>query len=80
MELDTNNQLKASLLEAKRDEIHYLDQIYKYMKYLEHTYKAGKLQDKEKAFQIEISLSNVSKQRKHAKQQLKDLTNDNTTV
>ena len=63
----------SKLIEAKTDELHYLDQVYKYMKYLEHTYKAGCLKDKEKALQIDISLRNINKQRDTLKKEIKKL-------
>ena len=43
------------------------------MKYLEHTYKAGCLKDKEKALQIDISLRNINKQRDTLKKEIKKL-------
>jgi hypothetical protein len=50
-------------MNTKTDELHYLDQIYKYMKHLEHIYKVGNMKDEEKARLIDISLKNVETQR-----------------
>lgn len=76
IESKTDKQIKASFISAKTDELHYLDQIYKYMKHLEHIYKVGKLQDEEKAWQIDISLSNTNRQREKIKNEIKQLCGD----
>lgn len=73
---DTEKRIKTSFIEAKTDELHYLDQVYKYLKYLEHIYKVGKLQDEEKAWQIGISLSNINRQREKVKNKIKQLRED----
>lgn len=73
MQLDTENQLKESLISAKRDELHFLDQIYKYMKHLEFMYTSGKLEDKKKAFHIKISLTNIDYQREILKKEIEYL-------
>jgi len=73
---DTEKRIKTSFIEAKTDELHYLDQVYKYLKYLEHTYKVGKLEDKEKAWQIDISLKNTNKQRDIVRREIVRLTED----
>ena len=76
MQLDTENQLKESLISSKRDELHFLDQIHKYMKHLEFMYTSGKLEDKKKAFHIEISLSNIDYQREILKKEMENLENE----
>ena len=76
MDTKTEKQIKASVIGAMTDELHYLDQIYKYMKHLEHIYKVGKLQDEEKAWQIGISLSNTNRQREKVKNKIKQLRKD----
>jgi len=76
MNTKTEKQIKASFIGAKTDELHYLDQIYKYMKHLEHIYKVGKLEDEEKAWQISISLSNTNRQREKIKNEIKQLCED----
>lgn len=73
MQLDTDNQLKASFIEAKKDELHYLDQIYKYTKHLEFIYKSGKLENKTKAWYTEISLSNINFEREKVKKEIEEL-------
>lgn len=69
-------QLNESLISAKRDELHFLDQIHKYMKHLEFMYTCGKLEDRKKAFHIEISLSNIDYQRKELKKEMENLENE----
>lgn len=71
---DTEKRIKTSFIEAKTDELHYLDQVYKYLKYLEHIYKVGKLEDKEKAWQIDISLKNTNRQRDIVRKEIVRLT------
>lgn len=74
MDTKTEKQIKASFIGAMTDELHYLDQIYKYMKHLEHIYKVGKLEDKEKAWQIDISLKNTNRQRDIVRKEIVRLT------
>jgi hypothetical protein len=76
MDTKTEKQIKASFIGAMTDELHYLDQIYKYMKHLEHIYKVGKLQDEEKAWHVGISLSNTNRQREKVKNKIKQLRED----
>lgn len=54
---------KHKLLNLKQDEVHYLDQIYKYMKHLEYLYKTSIIKDNNKAHQINISIQNIKNQR-----------------
>jgi hypothetical protein len=73
MLLNTENQLDPSFLKAKNDELHFLDQIYKYTKHLECMYKSGKLQDKNKAFYTEISLSNINSEREKVQRDIEEI-------
>jgi len=73
MDAETKKRIKTSLIIAKTDELHYLDQVYKYLKHLEHIYKVGKLEDKNKALQIEISLENTGKQRETLKKEISEI-------
>lgn len=67
-------QSNIKLAEAKNDELHFLDQIYKYMKHLEFMYTSGKLEDKKKSFHIENSLSNIDYQREILKKEIEEFT------
>lgn len=60
METDPNteDQLVSKLLDAKLKELFYYKQIFKYLKHLEHIYKVGKLENKNKAYYMDISLKN----------------------
>ena len=57
--------------QRKSDELHYLDQIYKYMKHLEYLYISNKEKDADKLWQIKISLSNVDNQRTSLREEIK---------
>ena len=73
MKLDTDNQLKDSFIELKKDELHYLDQIFKYTKHLEFLYRSGKLEDKNKALYTQIILSNINSEREKVKKEIEEL-------
>jgi hypothetical protein len=61
-DFNTNSLRKKSLQEAKENELHYLKQVLKYFKHLEHLYKNGATKDETHAFSIEISINNTQKQ------------------
>lgn len=69
--LKSESSLK--LIEAKKDELHYLHQIYKYLNHLEHSYKSGELKDNSKAYQINISLENTDNQIKLVEEELSNI-------
>jgi len=73
MDSDTENPIKGSFISAKTDELHYLDQVYKYLKCLEHIYKVGKLEDEDKAWYINVSIQNTNRQREKVKLEIKQL-------
>ena len=62
MDEDTEKRIKASLIEAKEDELHFLKEIYKYMKHLEHIYMVGKLENEDMAWQTKHNLCNIYRQ------------------
>lgn len=61
------------LVETKQDELHYLNQIFKYLKHLELLY-ITKLSDREKLQRIQISINNTSSEIKIATKTLEELT------
>lgn len=63
IDMNSERQTINKRLAAKQDELHYLDQVYKYLKFLEQGYNVGVLKDEEKAWQINISLLNIGRQR-----------------
>lgn len=56
MDKETEKLIKIGFLNAKNDELHYLNQVIKNLKHLEHIYLAGKLEDEKKAFGIKNGL------------------------
>lgn len=74
MQLNTDNQIKSSLIEAKKEELHHLDQLFKHMKYLELIYKSGKLEHKNRAWYTEIGLNNLNSERERVKREIEELT------
>lgn len=64
----------SRFLEAKRNELHYLDQVYKYLKHLENIYTTGKLKDENHAWQVQTSLRNTETQRNIVSKKIEELT------
>ena len=64
----------AKLIKSREEEFYYLNQVYKYLKYLEHLYTSSKLEDENQAWQISISLKNTETQRKTVAKKLHELT------
>ena len=72
MQLDTNNQIKASLIEAKKDELHYLNQIAKYLNHLYYTYTTGKLKNDNRAWYTKVGIKNCNSERERVEQEIED--------
>jgi hypothetical protein len=65
---------KDRIIKAKKDELYYLNQVYKYLKHLEHLYNTGKISDEGKSFQIKVSLNNTQAQINTLSDELENLT------
>lgn len=76
MDKETEKKIKWGIIKAKDDEVYYLNQVFKNLKYLEHIYKAGKLEDEDKAFHVEINLKTTSRQIDKLKKELIELYGD----
>lgn len=48
----------TKLVEAKKDEHHFIEQIIKNMKYLEHMYMQGALRNDKELFDIQNAIAN----------------------
>jgi hypothetical protein len=46
---------------TKQDELHFLEQIYKNLKHLEHIYTVAATKDEEKLWYTQVSLSNTER-------------------
>ena len=55
-----NDVVSKKLHEAKQDQLHFLNQILKYLKHLEYIHKTGILKDDRKALYTEISIFNTN--------------------
>jgi hypothetical protein len=63
MDTKTEKRIDDSFISSKTDELYYLTQVYKSLKYLEHMYLAGKLEDENKTWYTRIALSVIKRQR-----------------
>lgn len=74
MDPDTEKQLASAFLNAKLDELFYYRQVYKYIKHLEHIYKVGKLENKNKAYYMDVSLKNCTHEMGMIEKEIEKLT------
>lgn len=51
-----------STCSRKQDELHYLKQVFKYLKHLEHLYHTEVIKDNNKLQQINVSINNTKQQ------------------
>ena len=63
MNKETEKLIEIGFLNAKKDELHYLNQVIKNLKHLEHIYLAGELEDERKAFGIKNGLEHFYHER-----------------
>jgi len=73
MDKETKKLIKIGFLNAKNDELHYLDQVIKNLKHLEHIYLAGKLEDERKAFGIKNGLKHFYYERDKLAKEIKQI-------
>lgn len=74
--MNTENQIKSSFVSAKTDELHYLNQVIKYLNHLLHIYQVGKLEDETKAFGIKNGLENYYYQKEKIQKELNQMCED----
>ncbi len=77
MQTVIETQSNISVLTAKRNELHYLDQVYKYLKYLECLYKASKIKDENRAWYTMVGIKNCDSERERVKAEIQNLTKTN---
>jgi hypothetical protein len=78
MNPQTNAGSKAKDIAAKEEELYFLQQIYKNLKYLHHMHQTGKLKNESRAYYTKISVNNAATEVSRAKKELKDLKTTNT--
>lgn len=69
----TNNTSPLILL---KDELHYLDQIAKYLNHLHHTYTTGKLKNENRAWYTKIGIKNCDHERERVKKEIETIQNE----
>jgi len=73
MNAETKRPIKDSLIETKNDELHYLNQVIKYLNHLLYIYQVGKLEDVTKAFGIKNGLENYNFQKEKIQKELNQM-------
>lgn len=67
-------QANQKLIQAKQDELHYLEQIYKNLKHILNLYQGGCLKNKDRAYHADVSLNNTLNEIVNLRKELHDLT------
>lgn len=65
------------LLTAKEEELYFLQQVFKNLKYLQHLYQTGKVKNADRSWYVEISINNVSTEISRVEKELKELKTNN---
>lgn len=73
MNQQTNTSSKLKDVATKEDEIYFLQQIYKNLKYLQHMHQTGKLKNDSRSYYIKISVNNAAAEVSRAEKELKEL-------
>lgn len=73
---DKANHVNQKLIQAKQDELHYLEQIYKNLKHIQNLYQGGCLKNKDKAYHVDVSLNNTLDEIINLRKELHELTNN----
>ena len=73
MEYKTKNQELA----IKEEELHFLQQVYKNLKYLNNMYQTGKLKHESRARYTQISVNNAITEVCRAERELENIKNNN---
>lgn len=58
---------------TKEEELHFLQQVYKNLKYLNHMYETGKLKHESRAWYTQISVNNAITEVSRAERELEQL-------
>jgi hypothetical protein len=61
---------KETLRDKKEDELHYLKQVFKYLKHLQHLYSTGELKNENYLLYIKVGLNNCESEIKRVENQL----------
>lgn len=77
MNQQTTTSSKTKEVAAKEEELYFLQQIYKNLKYLHHMHHTGKLKNESRAYYIKISVNNAATEVCRAKKELKELKTNN---
>ncbi len=66
-------ELKNNHIANKEDELHFLQQVYKNLKHLNHMYETGKLKHESRAWYTQISVNNAATEVSRAERKLEQL-------
>jgi hypothetical protein len=73
MNQQANVNNKTKYIAAKEEELYFLQQIYKNLKYLQHMHQTGKLKDEGRAYYVKISVNNAAVEVNRVEKELQDL-------
>jgi outer membrane translocation and assembly module TamA len=66
-------ELKSKHIANKEEELYFLQQVYKNLKYLNHMYETGKLKHESRAWYTQISVNNAVTEVSRAERELEQL-------
>ena len=70
--MNTNTQ--DNLVSLLEDELHYLNQILKYLNYLHQTYTVGKLKNDNRTWYTKVGMKNCDHEIERVKKELENIT------
>jgi hypothetical protein len=78
MDKFTEEIIKSNLIGALENELHYLDEILKYLNNLYILYSSGKLENKNRHYYTEVGITNCNFEIERVKKEIEKIKNENS--